>query len=128
MTAAKTAPKKTVAKAAPKTSGKPGPKPKFQVVENTLKCQTSLDGEVTVSLVVPFATVKKIINIEDIPESEMLDYIHEQIMPQAELDKVLGLQDGIDTFNISIEYIKALSERLGANFGVSLGESGSSSD
>lgn len=119
--------KKTAAKTAVKTAGQPGPKPKFQVVEDALKCQTKLNGEVTVSLVVPFPTVKKIINLEDVPEAEMLDYIHENIMPPAELEKVLGLQDGIDTFNITMEYIKAVGDRLGANFGVSLGESVGSS-
>lgn len=39
-----TAPKKTTAKTAVKTTGQPGPKPDFQVVEDTLKCQTKLDA------------------------------------------------------------------------------------
>lgn len=119
-----TAPKKTTAKAAVKTSGEPGPKPGFQVVEDTLKCQTKLDGEVSVSLVLPFDKVKKMIDIEDVPEAEVIDFILEQVMPGAEAKKLLALKDGIDTFRIAMQYTKAIGERLG----VSLGESESSSD
>lgn len=122
-----TAPKKTTAKAAVKTTGQPGPKPAFQVVGDTLKCQTNLDGEVSVSLVLPFDAVQKLINIEDVPEAKMLSFIHEQIMPKDELDKVMRLKDGIDTFNITMQYIQAVGDRLGAKFGVSLGESEGSS-
>jgi len=119
-----TAPKKTTAKAAVKTTAQPGPKPDFQVVEETLKCQTKLDGEVSLSLVLPFAKVKKMIAIEDVPEAEVIDFIFDEVMPEEEAKKVLGLQDGVDAFRIAMQYTKALGERLGA----SLGESEGSSD
>lgn len=101
-----------------------GPKPDFQVIEDTLKCQTKLDGEVSVSLVLPFDKVKMMIDIEDIPEAEVIDFILEKIMPEKESKKLLALQDGVDTFRIAMQYTKAIGERLG----VSLGESESSSD
>lgn len=116
--------KKTTAKTAVKTTGQPGPKPDFQVVEDTLKCQTKLDGEVSISLVLPYAAVKKMMDIDDVPEAEVVDFVIEQIMPPAESQKILSLQDGVDTFRIAMQYTKALGERLGA----SLGESESSSD
>ena len=117
MTAAKTAPKKAARQA--------GPKPDFQVVEDTLKCQTKLDGEVSISLVLPYAAVKKMMGIEDVPEAEIMDFVIEEIMPESESAKVLGLQDGVDTFRITTEYTKAIGERLGASLGESEGSSAS---
>lgn len=119
-----TAPKKSTAKPAVKTTGQAGPKPDFLVVEDTLKCQTNLDGEVSISLVLPYPALKKMMNIEDVPEAEIVDFVIEQVMPESESQKILGLKDGMDTFRIAMQYTKSLGERLGA----SLGESEGSSD
>ena len=117
--------KKTTAKTAVKATAEPGPKPDFQVVEDSLKCQTKLDGEVSVSLVLPFVKVKKMIDIEDVPEAEVIDFILNDIMPEQESKKLLALKDGVDTFRIAMQYTKAIGERLGVSLGESEGSSNS---
>ena len=53
-----TAPKNTA-----KTTAEPGTKPKFLVVEKTLKCQTE-NGELSLPLSVPFGTIRRLMGGE----------------------------------------------------------------
>ncbi|MET4094565.1 hypothetical protein [Arthrobacter sp. UYCu712] len=104
--------------------GAPGPKPKSIVVENTLKCQT-VDGEISLSLLVPYPKLKLLLTLEDdnIEEAEMVDYILENILSEADAATLNGLSDGTETFIFAIEWMTALGERLGS----SVGKSGPSS-
>ncbi|MCO4256512.1 hypothetical protein [Pseudarthrobacter cellobiosi] len=111
--------------AAPKPAPEPGPKPRSIIVENTLKCQTNVDGEISLSLLVPYKKMKVLLKVEDagIPEEEIVDYILEQIMAPEDAETLTGLQDGADTLLFAMEWMQAVGEKLGD----SVGKSGPSS-
>ena len=119
--------KAPAAKSAPtaKTAPVPGPKPRSITVENTLKCQTNVDGEISLSLLVPYKKMKALIAMEDaeIPEAEVVDHILEKIMAPEDAEKLIGLQDGADTLMFAMEWLQAVGEKLGN----SVGKSGPSS-
>lgn len=114
--------KKPAGKPASKKARQPGPKPQHLVVERTLKSQT-LDGEISLSLVVPYQTIKKMMGIDDVPEADMIDFVLEEIMPPEESAKVLKLSDGIDVMAVTMAYMEAVGSRLGASMGESAGSS-----
>lgn len=92
----------------------PGPKPRSVVVENTLKCQTSADGEISLSLLVPYPKLKQLMAIEgaEIAEEELVDHLLTEIMPEEVAETLAGLQDGADTIFFSVAWMQALGERL----------------
>jgi hypothetical protein len=103
--------------AARKTPAKtPGPKPRSVVVENTLKCQTAADGEISLSLLLPYPKLKQLMAIEgsEIPEEELVDHLLTEIMPEDVSETLSGLQDGADTIFLAIAWMQALGERLNA--------------
>lgn len=119
-----TAPKKTTAKAAVKTAGQPGPKPDFQVVEETLKCQTR-NGEISLSLIVPFDAIEKMIDIEGQDEKKIPSFLMNEVLPEEASKTLRGLEDGAEAFRILTRYAEAIGERLGASLGESVGSSAS---
>lgn len=106
-----------------KTSGQPGPKPDFLVVEDSLKCQTG-NGELSLSLVIPFDAIEKMIEIEDQDERKIPSYMMREIIPEQAAKDLRALPDGAEAFRILMTYAEEIGKRLGA----SLGESESSSD
>ncbi|WP_284986964.1 hypothetical protein [Arthrobacter sp. fls2-241-R2A-172] len=111
--------RKTPAKATESKAPEPGPKPRSFVVENTLKCQTAADGEISLSVLLPYAKMKQLLTIEDqeLPEMEMVDYVLDEIMPAADSATLKGLQDGADTILFTMEWLQAVGERLGGQQG-----------
>ncbi|MDQ0735333.1 hypothetical protein [Arthrobacter agilis] len=107
----------------PKKKPEPGPKPKFQVVETNLKCQT-YDGEKSVSLLVPFDRLMQMMKIDDVEETEAPEFIMNSIMSEDDAKMLRGLSDGAEAIQILMQF----SEALGKRFGASLGESQGSSD
>jgi hypothetical protein len=106
-----------------KRTPEPGPKPKFLVVEHTLKCQTG-DGEKSIDLRVPFERIEKLMQMDGVEEKLIPRFLLEEILSEEDKATVLSLRDGAETFAILIEFSKAVTGRLNA----SLGESAGSSD
>lgn len=106
---------------AAKKTPEPGPKPAAQVVENALKCQTAADGEISLSLLLPYPRMKVLMAIEEqgLEEVEMVDYLLEKVMPEAESTILMGLQDGADTLKFTMAWLEAVGERLGGQQGKS---------
>lgn len=104
-----------------KTSGKPGPKPDFLVVEGTLKCQTS-NGELSLPLTIPFRSVRKLAKIEG-DQFQEFDFYMENLFT-TEDNEALDDLDAAEAVRILTHFGSALAERLTA----SLGESESSSE
>lgn len=134
MTAPKTAstprqrPSRAKARPAPapivaaKTTGEPGPKPDYQVVETNLHCKT-LDGEVVLSLLIPYKKIKLVLTMADIEESEVIDFVLEELMAPEDAAKLENLRDGTEVMKIAMRFMEAVGERLG----MSVEKSGSSS-
>lgn len=106
----------------PAGPGAPGPKPPTLVVGETLKCQ-SIDGEISLSLLVPYAKFKLVMNMDDIPEAEIVDFLLDEVMDPADKDKLVNLRDGAETLKFAMAWMEAIGERLGS----SVGKSGPSS-
>lgn len=103
--------------------GAPGPKPATAVVGETLKCQ-SIDGEISLSLLVPYKKFKLVMNMpEDVEDAQMLDFLLDNVLSPEDKDTLENLRDGAETFHFTMAWMDALGERLGA----SLGKSGPSS-
>lgn len=102
-----------------KTAPEPGPKPRSIVVENTLKCQTAADGEISLNLLLPYVKMRELLTIEDkeLPEAEMVDYILESVMLPDDSETLKGLQDGADTILLAMEWLQAVGDRLGGQSG-----------
>jgi hypothetical protein len=105
------------------TSKTPGPKPKFQVVEHTLKCQT-YDGEVSLDLRLPFEKLERMSELESVEPQKIPRMVLDEFLRPEEREVVANLTDGAEVFAILLQYANAVGERLGA----SLGESKRSSD
>ena len=114
------------ARKAPAAAPKPGPKPRTAIVENTLKCQTNVDGEISLSLLVPYRKMKQLLKIEEaeIPEADVVDYVLDEIMSAEDAETLQNLQDGADTLTFALEWLQAVGEKLGD----SVGKSGPSSN
>lgn len=121
---AKTQPEPVATAAPAKTSGEPGPKPEYQVVETNLHCKT-LDGEVVLSLLVPYKKVKLILTMEDIEEAEVIDFVLEKLMAPEDAEKLQNLRDGTETMKIAMRFMEAVGERLGMSVEKSGGSSNS---
>lgn len=120
-----TAPELENAAPAPvKTSAAPGPKPDYQVVETNLHCKT-LDGEVVLSLLVPYKKVKLILTMDDIAEAEVIDFVLDQLMAPEDAAKLQDLRDGTETMKIAMRFMEAVGERLGMSVEKSGGSSAS---
>ncbi|MDJ0321658.1 hypothetical protein [Pseudarthrobacter sp. PS3-L1] len=106
---------------APVKAGEPGPKPRHQVVEHTLKCQTTADGEISLSLLLPYARMKVLMAIEEqeLSEIQMVDYMLQNVIPAPEATTLMGLQDGGDTLSFAMAWLEAVGARLGGQQGKS---------
>jgi hypothetical protein len=100
------------------------PKPKFQVVENSLKCQTE-NGELSLSLSVKFSTVRKLMSGEDKTQFEEFEFFMSEIFTEAD-NKAIDALDVADAAEILTEYSQALANRMQVSMGKSVGSSDSS--
>lgn len=121
VTASKGVPTPKRAAAKPKN---PGEKPKFAVVEHTLKCQTS-EGEVSLDLRLSLEAFEKLSDLEGMSEKESLPFIRNEIMPADVRDPIMGLRDGVESMNLIMKWIEAVGERFGASMGELDGSSAS---
>lgn len=99
----------------PKT---PGPKPRFQVVENTLKCQTE-NGELSLSLKIKFGTIRQLAKVSSSGDRfAEFDFLMEHIFTE-EQNACLDELDSSDAAEILVEFSNALADRLKASLGES---------
>lgn len=112
----------TTSKTVAKTSGQPGPKPDFLVVEDSLKCQTR-NGEISLSLVIPFGAIESMIELEEQEPKKIPSFLMNEVVPPEDAKKLRALSDGIEVFGILMRFAEEIGKRLGAG----LGESESSS-
>ncbi|WP_315913579.1 hypothetical protein [Arthrobacter sp. lap29] len=120
-----TAPKGTPTPKRANAKSKPaGAKPKFAVVEHSLKCQTS-EGEVSLDLRLPLEKFEKLSELEDMTEKESLPYIRNEIMHADVRDPIMALRDGAESMELIMQWIEAVGERFGASLGKLGGSSGS---
>lgn len=94
------------------TSGEPGPKPEYQVVESNLHAKT-FDGEVVLSLLIPYKKIKRLLSMGDIPQEDAIDFVLDEIMAPSDAEKVYGLSDGAETMKVALGYLQAVGERMG---------------
>ncbi|MET3349645.1 UNVERIFIED_ORG: hypothetical protein ABID57_001317 [Arthrobacter sp. UYEF1] len=121
-----TAPKAIAATktAAKKPAAEPGPKPEYQVVETNLHCKT-LDGEISLSLLVPYQKIKLIMSMDDVEEKDVIDFVLDELMSTEDADKLKQLRDGTETMKIAMRFMEAVGERLGMSVEKSGGSSAS---
>ncbi|MGF4045724.1 hypothetical protein ACX800_10020 [Paenarthrobacter nitroguajacolicus] len=100
------------------------PKPKFQVVENTLKCQTE-NGELSLPLSVKFGTIRKLMGGEQKTQYEEFEFFMTEIFSEAD-NKALDDLEAAEAGEILAEYAEALSARFQVSVGKSVGSSDSS--
>lgn len=100
----------------------PGEKPKFAVVEHSLKCQTS-EGEVSLDLRIPLDRFEKMTELEGMSEKDSLPFIRNEIMPDDVREPIMGLRDGAESMVLIMKWIEA----VGVRFDASMGELGGSS-
>lgn len=98
---------------------KPAPKPKFLVVESTLKCQTG-NGELSLPLSVPFGVVRKLMGGE--PKTQFEEFEMFMSIFNEEQNAAIDALDTADAAEVLHAYGEALAERMK----VSLGKSGGS--
>jgi hypothetical protein len=101
-----------------KKTPEPGPKPDFLVVEDHLKCQTS-EGEISIDLRIPIVRLELFMDMEDIDEKKMPLYLREKILHPEDRDKIEGMRDGAKAFQILMECMKEIGNRMGASLGES---------
>lgn len=100
------------------------PKPKYLVVENTLKCQTA-NGELSLPLAVKFGTVRKLMGGEGKSQFEEFEFFMSEIFD----DKANAAIDALDTAEaaeILTQFSDALADRMKVSMGKSAGSSESS--
>ncbi len=119
-----TAPKSIAPTAAKKPAAEPGPKPEYQVVETNLHCKT-LDGEISLSLLVPYQKIKLIMSMDDVEEKDVIDFVLDELMAPVDADKLKQLRDGTETMKIAMRFMEAVGERLGMSVEKSGGSSAS---
>ncbi len=96
----------------------PGPKPPFQVVEDTLKCQTE-NGELSLSLKVKFGTIRQLAKVSGSGDQfAEFDFLMEHIFTE-EQNAFLDELDAADTAEILVKFSGALAERMSASLGES---------
>ena len=103
------------------TAAKKTTKPKFLVVEDTLKCQTE-NGELSLSLKVKFGTVRGLMKVSGDTASEM-EFFMDKVLDEKAV-AILDELDAAEAAEVLSEFGDALAVRMGAR----LGESGSSSN
>jgi hypothetical protein len=108
----------------PKSTAEPGPKPKYQIVEHLLVCQTG-DGEKSFDLRIPFDRIEKFVDMEGIEESKLPRFLLEEILSPTDKETALGLTDGVETFGVLLEYATSIGMRMKASMGKSRGSSDS---
>lgn len=106
------------------TKQEAAPKPKFLVVESTLKCQTE-NGELSLPLSVKFGTVRKLMGGEDKSQFEEFEFFMSEIFSEAD-NRALDALDTADAAEILTEYSQALAARMQVSMGKSTGSSDSS--
>lgn len=95
-----------------------GPKPAFQVVEDTLKCQTE-NGELSLSLKIKFGVIRGLAQVSGTGDKfAEFDYIMQTLLTE-EQNEALDDLDSADAAEILTEYASALATRLTARLGES---------
>ncbi|MDI2019698.1 hypothetical protein [Paenarthrobacter nicotinovorans] len=100
------------------------PKPKFAVVENSLKCQTE-NGELSLPLTVKFGTIRKLLGSTGLTQFEEMEFFMTEIFSEAD-NRALDDLDAAEAGEILTEYSDALSKRFKVSMGKSVGSSDSS--
>ena len=116
-----TAPKNTA-----KATAEPGTKPKFLVVEKTLKCQTE-NGELSLPLSVPFGTIRRLMGGEEKSQFEEFQFFMTEIFNE-EQNCALDLLDIEEAAEILNQFSDALAARMKVSLGKSAGSAPSSTD
>lgn len=101
------------------------PKPKFLVVEDTLKCQTE-NGELSLSLRVKFGVIRKMLALEG-DQADEFEFIMANLLSQ-EANNFLDDLDGAEAAAVLTEFSTALAGRMRVSMGKSVGSSESSKD
>jgi hypothetical protein len=107
-----------------KRTPEPGPKPKFQLVEHSLKCQTG-DGEISLDTRISFERLELFMDMEGVEETKLPRFLLNEILSVEDRDTILALSDGVETFACLMEYAKSIGVRLKASMGESSGSSDS---
>lgn len=102
----------------------PGEKPKFAVIEHTLKCQTS-EGEVSLDLRIPLDRFEKMTELDGMSEKDSLPFIRTEIMPDDVREPIMGLRDGAESMVLIMKWIEAVGVRFDASLGELDGSSAS---
>ena len=95
-------------------------KPKFQVVESALKCQTA-NGELSLPLSVPFGVVRRLMN-DGAPKTQFEEF--EMFMGIFNESQNAAI-DALDTTE-AVEVLTEYGDQLAKHMKVSLGKSGGS--
>lgn len=105
------------AKAAPE-------KPKYLVVENSLKCQTA-NGELSLPLSVKFGTVRKLMGGSGKTQYEEFEFFMTEIFDE-EANAAIDALDTVEAAEVLTEYSDALAGRMKVGMGKSSGSADSS--
>jgi len=98
-------------------------KPKFLVVEESLKCQTE-NGELSLSLRVKWGVIRKMLTLDG-GQAEEFDFIMSHLL-SPETNEFLDELDGAEVAAILTEFSEALAGRMRVSMGKSAGSSPSS--
>lgn len=97
-------------------------KPKFLVVESTLKCQTA-NGELSLPLSLSFGIVRKLMS--DDARTQFEEFEMFMSVFTAEQNAALDKLDAVDAAEILTEYGEALAARMRVSLGKSAGSASS---
>lgn len=111
-------------KSTEKTAPEPGTKPKFLVVEKTLKCQTA-NGELSLPLAVNFGTIRRLMGGEEKTQYEEFEFFMTEIFNE-EQNRALDALDIEEAAQILNEFSEALAARMKVSLGKSAGSAPSS--
>jgi hypothetical protein len=100
------------------------PKPKFLVVESTLKCQTS-NGELSLPLSVSFGTVRKLMGGTNKTQFEEFEFFMTEIFDESQ-NQALDALDAAEAAEALSAFSDALAERMKVSLGKSDGSAQSS--
>lgn len=104
-------------------TSKAAPKPKFLVVENSLKCQTA-NGELSLPLSVSFGAVRKLMGGDAKNQFEEFELFLSIF--NDEQGKAIDALDVAEAAEVLTEYGEALAERMKVSLGKSAGSAPSS--
>ena len=108
------------------TSKIPAPKPKFLVVEDSLKCQTE-NGELSLNLRVKWRVIRQMLSLEGADQTTEFNFIMDNLLT-PETNEFLDDLDGAEAAEVLTHFSEALAGRMRVSMGKSGGSSESSTD